>query len=228
MNKFAISSLALALALPVTAFAAGGHYPVDDVYVGEPGDFIIESFFTRFDGDNSELGFLPTWRPGQAPLELVAGLIRVEEDGESINRFEPQLKYQLAPMEAGRWGSAVYLHAGIEDSDFNDLLLNFPFSYEFRDAPVAIHANIGWIHDRGGDENVDRVFLGGAFEWGFADSVDLIGQVYREGADEEIESQLGLRFHFDSPVEYIDLAVGRVLSGDDKDWFATVGFGLAF
>lgn len=228
MNKTTIAGIALTAALPVSAFAAGGHYPVDDVAIGDPGDFVIESFFTRFDSDNSEIAVLPTWRPGQLPLELVAGLIRVEEDGDSFNRFEPQMKYQLAPMDAGRWGSAVYLHAGFDDSNFTDLLLNFPFSYEMSNAPVALHANIGWIHDRAGDDNVDRVFLGAGFEWGLGDPVDLIGQVYREGADEEVESQLGLRFHFDSPVEYVDLALGRVLTGDDKDWFVTVGFGLAF
>ncbi len=223
-----ILSIILAGALPLSVHAAGGHYPVDDADIGDPGDFGIESWFTHFDSDNNELAVLPTWRPGDLPLELVGGLIRVEEDGDSINRFEPAAKWQFAPIEPGQAGAAVNVEVGIEDSDWTDLLVNFPLSYEFRDAPVVVHGNLGWIHDRGGDDNIDRLFTGVALEWGMADAVDLIGQVYREGADEEVEGQLGLRFLFDSPFEYLDVAGGRVLTGDDKDWSFTVGFGLAF
>lgn len=228
MTNKTFVGLLLATALPVQALAAGGHYPVDDVDVGEPSDFVIESWFTRFDGNNSEFAVLPTWRPGQAPLELVAGFIRVEEDGESFNRFEPQMKWQFSPMAPGQLGSAIYIEAGIEDSDLNDLFVNFPLSLALNNAPLALHANIGWLHDRGGSDNTDRVFLGAGFEWGLADPVELIGQVYREGADEKVESQLGLRFNIGHTVDHLDLALGRVLTGDDKDWFATIGLGLAF
>ena len=226
-NKTLLACL-IAGALPLSAWSAGGHYPVDDADIGDAGDFGIEAWFTRVDGDNSETAFLPTWRPGAAPIELVAGFIRVEEDGESFNRFEPAAKWQFSPIEPGVAAGAVNVEAGIDDGDWNDLLVNFIGSYELTNAPVIVHANLGWIHDRGGDENLDRVFVGGAFEWGLAESFDLIGQVYREGADEEVESQLGLRFNFDHNVEYLDLAVGRTLTGDDNDWFFTVGLGLAF
>jgi|GEM_PF-4358369 len=227
-NKITLLACLIASALPLSAWSAGGHYPVDDADIGDPGDFGAEAWFTRVDGDNSEFAFLPTWRPGAMPIELVAGLIRVEEDGDSFFRFEPAAKWQFSPFAPGQVGGAVNIEAGIDDGDWNDLLVNFIGSYELTTVPMVLHGNLGWIHDRGGDDNVDRVFLGGAFEWGLTDQFDLIGQVYREGADEEVESQLGLRFHFDQNFEYLDLAVGRTLTGDDKDWFFTVGFGLAF
>jgi hypothetical protein len=227
MNYKTFAGLVLATALPLQALAAGGHYPVDDVDVGEPGDFVIESWFTRIDGNNSEFAVLPTWRPGQAPLELVAGFIRAEEDGDTFNRFEPQMKWQFSPMAPGQLGSAIYIEAGIEDSDLNDLFMNFPLSFELNDAPLALHANIGWLHDRSGNDNVDRVFLGAGFEWGLADPVDLIGQIYREGADEHPEAQLGLRLAAGGVIEHFDIAAGRSLRGE-QDWFLTVGLGLAF
>ena len=224
--KHTLASLMLASAFPLTALAAGGHYPVDDAGITDPGHFQIETWFTDFHGNNNEFALLPAWTPAGSSIELTAGLVRLLEDGDATNRFEPAAKWLFWNSDTIAISSALQL--GFQDGDFNDLLLNLPLSYELGNAPVAIHANIGWIHDRAGDSNVDRLFLGGAFEWGVGDSLDLIGQLYREGADEELESQLGLRFHFDSPVEYLDLSVGRVLSGDDKDWFVIVGFGLAF
>ncbi|MGY6555342.1 MAG: hypothetical protein ACXIUM_12570, partial [Wenzhouxiangella sp.] len=86
----------------------------------------------------------------------------------------------------------------------------------------------GWIHDRSGEENLNRVFLGAAFDWGISEQLNLIGQVYRDGAEAEVESQLGLRFNFDHSVEHLDLALGRQLSGSDKEWFFTVGLTLTF
>ena len=214
--------------LPFSAWAAGGHHPVDDSEIGDPTEVGIEAWFSRIDGDNAEYALLPFWRPGLTPVELVAGLIRVEEDGDTFTRFEPAAKWQFSPVAPGRLGTAVNVEVGIEDSDWTDLLVNFPLSYELPDAPVVLHGNLGWIHDRAGRDNVDRVFVGGAFEWGLNEQFDLIGQIYREGADEEVESQLGLRFNFDHNFDYLDLAAGRTLTGDDKDWFFTVGFGLAF
>ncbi len=222
-----IAPLLLASIFPLSAYSVGGHYPVYDADIGDPGDFAIESWYTHFGSDNSELAFLSTWRPGNLPLELVGGIIRVDEDGDSFTRIEPAAKWQIAPIEPGQFGAAINVEVGIEDSDWTDLLVNFPFSYELPAAPVVLHGNLGWIHDRAGDSNVDRVFSGAAFEWGLGDAFDLIGQVYREGADEEHESQLGVRFHFDSPFEYLDLAAGWVLTGEDKDWFVTASFGLA-
>jgi hypothetical protein len=226
-NKHLLACL-MAGALPLSAWSAGGHYPVDDADITAPGDIQVETWFSRIDGDNSEFAFLPAWTIPNSRLELTAGLYRLEQDGDGFNRFEPAAKWQFVAVAPGVVGGAMSIAAGIDDGDWSDLLVNFIGSYELTTVPLTLHGNLGWIHDRSGDDNLDRIFVGGAFDWGLNDQFNLIGQVYREGADADIESQLGLRFNFDHRVEHLDLAVGRQLSGSDKDWFFTVGLTLSF
>ena len=221
-----IATLLLASTLPLAAYSAGGHYPVDDADITAPGDFQVETWFTRIDSDNAEFAFLPAWTPPGTNLELTAGYYRLEADGDSFNRFEPAAKWLFSPIQPGQLAVAASLAIGIEDGDFTDWLLNVPFSYELTNAPVVLHGNLGWIRLRE-DSDRDRAFVGAAFEWEANPAFDVIGQVYREGADEDPEAQLGLRFGFGGPLDHIDLAVGRTLRGD-TDWFFTVGLGLTF
>ncbi len=221
-----ILSAAIAACLPFSAFAAGGHYPVDDADITAPGDVQIETWFTRVDGNNSEFAFLPAWTPPGTQLELTAGFYRLEEDGASFNRFEPAAKWQFSPIEPGRVAIAASVAVGFDDGDFTDWLVNLPISYELASAPVVLHGNLGWIRLRE-DKDIDRAFVGAAFEWEATSVFDVIGQVYREGADEDPEAQLGLRFGFGGPLDHIDIAAGRTLRGD-KDWFVTLGLALSF
>lgn len=227
-NKKTLLACLIAGALPVSAWSAGGHFPVDDAEITARGDIQVETWFTRVDGNNSEFGFLPAWTVPSLPLELTAGLYRVDEDGNSFFRFEPAAKWQFVPQAPGVVAGAMSVAAGIDDGNWNDLLVNFIGSYELANAPLTLHGNLGWIHDRSGDKNLDRIFVGGAFDWGLTEQLNVIGQVYREGSDAEFESQLGLRFNFDHAVEHLDLAVGRALRGGDKDWFFTLGLTLTF
>lgn len=118
--RYPILSAVLLGGLPLSALAAGGHYPVDDAVITAPGDFQIETWITRVDGDNSEMAFLPAWTPPGTALELTAGLIRVEEDGERFNRFEPAAKWLFSPLEPGRVAVATALELGFDDGDFTD------------------------------------------------------------------------------------------------------------
>ncbi len=224
--RYLILCMNLAGALPLSALAAGGHYPVDDADITAPGDFQIETWFTHIDGNNAEFAFLPAWTPSGTSLELTAGLIRFEEDGESFNRFEPASKWQFSPIEPGRLAVAAAVELGFDDGDFTDWLINVPVSYEMNDVPLVLHGNIGWIRSRE-DDNSDRAFLGAAFEWEATAAFDLIGQIYREGADEDQEAQLGLRFGFGGLLDHLDLAAGRPLRGE-TDWFFTAGLALTF
>ncbi len=221
-----IIALAVAGCLPFSAFAAGGHYPVDDADITAPGDVQIETWFTRLDGNQREFGFLPAWTPAGTTLELTAGFYRLKVDGDSFNRLEPATKWQISPLEAGRLAIAASVALGFDEGDFSDWLVNLPVSYEMTNAPVVLHGNLGWIRLRE-DGNRDRVFLGAGFEWEASSAFAIIGQIYREGADEEPKAQLGLRFGFDGALEHLDLAVGRSLRGD-KDWSVTVGLTLSF
>jgi len=224
MGRF-ITMLLLASALPLSAWSSGGHYPVDDADIVAPGGLQIESWFTHVDGNNSELAFLPAWTPAGTRLELTAGLYRIREEGDDFNRFEPAAKWQFLPPGDGHISAALSIAAGYEDGDWSDWLVNLPISFHLAAAPVVIHANVGWLRER--TDNNDRAFLGAGFEWGASETIDLIGQVYREGADAEPEAQLGLRRGFDGALEHLDFAVGRTLR-DQRDWFLTAGLTATF
>jgi hypothetical protein len=219
--------LLLTLGLPLTAWSVGGHYPVDDADLPDPWEFGAEIWYTHFDGDNSESALSAYWRPGRIPLELIAEFQRLDENGDTTDRFEPQLKYQIVPLGAGQVGAAVMVHAGYEGGEIVDWLLNMPLSYVMPNAPITWHTNLGLIHERG-DTNRYRGYVGGAVEWDALELLTVIGQVYREGAEAETEAQLGVRAPLAGPLAHIDLVVGRELTGDDNDWFVTVGLAVAF
>ncbi|MHB8708858.1 MAG: hypothetical protein ACYC9I_08285 [Desulfuromonadales bacterium] len=132
--KKTLACLMLPGTVPVQTFAAGGHYPVDDADIVVPGEFQIESWLTRVDGDNGELAILPAWTPRGAALELTAGLIRIKVSGESVHRFEPATKWQLSPIEPGQMASAVAVQIGYEDGGWTDLLVNLPVSFQLPEA----------------------------------------------------------------------------------------------
>jgi hypothetical protein len=217
----------LLLLLPISLYAAGGHYPVDDADVGEPGERIVESWITRVDGDNRELAFLPGIAL-QGGVGVTAGIYRVREDGESFTRLEPELKYQLPGLGLADTQVAVSLLAGFDDGRLKDWLLNVPLSSAASKA-VMLHANAGWIRLRDRDlGDADRLFLGAAGEAAVNDRLAVILQLYREGAEEQPEAQFGFRFAGNELVEHVDLALGRALGGEDRDWFVTLGFTLSF
>lgn len=213
-------------AFPLSAWAAGGHYPVDDAAITDPGDIQIETWLTRVDGANREFGLLPAWTPPGTRLELTAGYYRLRANGEHFNRFEPAAKWLFAPLEPGRVGAAASFTAGYQDGEWSDWLLNLPISYALSDHPLTLHVNAGWLRDRT-EDNRDRVFWGVGFEWQTSDWLDIIGQLYREGADEDPEARLGLRFGLGGPWDHFDITAGRVLC-NRNDWFGTVGLALAF
>lgn len=222
----AIAGLYL-LVITTPVWASGGHYPVDDADIAEPGQVLVETWLTRVNSNNGEFAVLPSASFGGA-FELTTGVYRLREDGESSTRLEPAAKYLLPWTQPDGLGSAISLAAGFEDGRLEDWLLNLPLSYALDDA-IGIHANVGWLRLRDREAgNLDRLFTGVAAEWGVNDAIDVIAQLYREGADEQPEAQMGFRFIGGGALEHVDLAIGRVLRGDDRDWFVTVGVTLAF
>jgi len=206
------------------AFASGGHYPVDDTEIAEPGTVQIEQWYGRVDGDSWDLAILPALTLPNIPLELTAGYARVKSEGDRFHRLEPSAKYQLRSVEAGGIGAALSLTGGHEDGRWNDWLVNVPLSVAVPNTPMIVHLNAGWLRERDDGWN-DRLFIGSGFEWALAEQVLFLGQVYREGSAAKPEAQLGLRVATHSALEHVDLAVGRVL-GDDNDWFMTLGITL--
>ncbi len=226
MQKYAFTTLFTlgVAAAAVPAWSSGGHYPVDDAELAEPGVLQIETWYTRVDGSAWELVILPAITLQSLPLELTAGYARIKDDDERFHRFEPSAKWQFSAVDAGQLGAAISLTAGHEDGRFSDWLLNVPLTYQLEGAPVTLLANAGWLRERDEGWN-DRLFIGGGFEWETGPHATVIGQVYREGSAVKPEAQLGLRFAGRAAVEFIDVAVGRELGGD-IDWFFTFGLTL--
>lgn len=232
LNRYSpLTMAALLCAAPLTAWSSGGHYPVDDADITPPGEVQIESWFSRIDAANHELAVLLATTPRNTRLELTAGLYQLREDRDSELRFEPAAKWRFTADDDADWMIAASFAVGYEDDRVSDWLLNLPVSYAMPNRDVIVHGNLGWIHERSAGRSgndVNRAFFGAGIEWAFTDSMALIGQWYREGAEAEPEAQLGLRWSPDATFEAVDLAVGRVLRGDDKDWTLTLGFTLTF
>jgi hypothetical protein len=222
--KKQIPGVVLVALLPVTAWSGGGHYPVDDADIVAPGDFQIETWYSHLNNRQSEFGFLPAMTLFDR-VEITAGYYRLQVGSEYFDRFEPAAKWQFAPIEDGAIASALAVTVGYEDGEWSDWLVNAPVSYAMAQAPFVFHLNAGWIHER--EDSSDHLFTGAAVEWSASDRFDLIAQVYREGADEDAEAQIGVRAGVGGGVEHLDIAVGRNL-GRDGDWFMTAGLALAF
>lgn len=223
--SFIVTS-ALAL-VPLGAWSAGGHYPVDDAEITAPGEIQVETWLTRRDRDNVEFAFLPAFTVLER-LELTAGVYRIEEDGSGFTRFEPAAKLLLPGVGGDGLAVAVSFAAGIDDGRLEDWLLNAPVTAVVSES-LSVHANVGWLRLRGAEERADRLFLGLGGEFEMAESLALIGQLYREGVDEQPEAQAGLRWApATGALEHVDLALGRVLRGSDRDWFVTLGVAFTF
>lgn len=225
MQKYKLTALITLATVTAPAWSSGGHYPIDDAELAEPGVLQIEAWHTRIDGSNWELAILPAITLPGAPLELTAGYARVKDDGEGFHRFEPSAKWQFSAVDSVQVGAAVSLTAGHEDGRFTDWLLNVPITYQLEGTKLTLLANAGWLRERDAGWN-DRLFVGGGFEWEADSRTTVIGQLYREGSSVKPEAQLGLRFDGRAAVEFIDLAVGRELGGDN-DWSFTFGLTLA-
>jgi hypothetical protein len=216
------------LAMPALAGAAGLHFPTDDATVLDSGQVQLEGWALRADSRNGEFAVLPAVGIGGS-VELAMGLLRVSEDGEYSNRLEPEAKWRLPLALPDGWGAALGVIAGVEEGRLEDWFVNLPLSYEFGVAPLALHLNTGWLRTRDPFRgSVDRMFTGIGAEWDLAPRVGFIGQVYREGTDAEPEAQLGLRLAVGERLDSLDVAFGRPLRGDDKDWFVVAGFAALF
>lgn len=209
------------------AWAAGGHYPVDDTELVEPGVLSLESWAQWQDSDTWELAAVSAVTVGDE-VEVALGVYRLENEGDRQTRFEPAVKFRL-PWSArdGTVTTAMSFMAGVNDGSLEDLLWNLPVSGVVSDDLVVL-VNAGWLREKDSGDWSNRLYLGAGFERNLTDSLGLIGQVYREGRDEEAGAQLGLRLAGSGPVDAVDFAVGRPLSGQDKDWFFTVGAAFTF
>lgn len=215
------------------ADAAGGAYAVDDAEIGKVGECQVESWISF--ASNHDL--IATTTPACVvnlgiPVELDVVAQRMRADSVWTTTAGIAGKANLIPIATGKFGLAVSGGANWDTATGNNTsnYLMVPVTYE-QNKKLRFNFNAGWQYDA-----INRIHYaswGAGFEWGFADKLTLIGEVYGLAGQSipgknvtSPRAQLGLRFN---PTEKIDLDLiyGRNIAGENANWI-TIGLNLRF
>lgn len=218
-------ALGAGVLLSSSAFAAGGHFVVDDTGVTETGRLALESWYSRASAGNDERAAVLAY--GIAPggeLALEGGRERV--DGTKADRIGATGKWNLA--DAALEGLGVAVVGGVffdADRDrFQEAEVFFPVDVPLGDGRAMFRYNLGWSHQRDADDrNVAAWGFGG--EVALLSRLDLLAEIYGDQRD-STEVQTGLRLHLAENVT-LDAGYGRERRDRDKDWW-TVGLAATF
>jgi hypothetical protein len=233
-------ALTIALA-PVSAFAAGGAFVVDDAAIGKPGECKVESWMSL--ASNHDM--LAVTQPACVvnlgiPVELGGTLARSRSSDVWQTGAGPKAKVNLLPVETGRVGvgiagSAVW-NVATGKHLFN--LLYVPVTFQPRDN-FRINLNAGWQYD--GTARLNYAFWGAGFEWNFTEPLTLIGEVFglagalpavnpgdppSPNSTVEPRAQLGLRYTPQKDID-IDVIWGHNITGENAQWI-TLGLNVRF
>ncbi len=241
-QAFAPSILVAGVLLqPVTAFAAGGAFAVDDVEVGKPGECKVESWTSAAANHDFTAVTAPACVVKLGlPVELGGQLQRSRADGAWSTNGTLKAKANLIPIANHPFGLGISggsswdLVTGANSSGF----INVPITLQIHDA-VRINLNGGWLYDN--LAKINYLTWGAGFEWNFVKPLTLIGEIYGQagrlpatgGGDapapnsiREPRSQIGLRVTPHEQVD-IDLIWGHNITGDHSHWL-TLGLNLRF
>lgn len=196
----AAASLTLALAVP--AWAAGGHFDVDDATVLDPGRCQAETWAVRAPAALATLLHLgPGCRVG--PVEVGVNVDRATIAGEGRTLAGPQLKWVADPL-------VDKLSAGVVWSASYDLTnrgraaqtLYVPLTWWVADT-LRVHANLGIDRDTQGERWRRRGLSG---EWAASDRFTLIAERVQIVGD--WTSRLGGRVNLGDALS-VDLSAAR-------------------
>ena len=211
---------AIIVAFASHAYAVGDHYAVEAATLQGPGQCDSEFWAERrHNASGSLLHAGGGCRVGL--FEYDTAVERERADDETVTAAALQLKWAQPFSEQWRIGALAGI--GIQDT-------STPFSTGFASALLswqafetfALHANFGRSLHRNED---DRSLIGFAFEWTALESLNLIGERFKEGGDDYF--RLGLHWVVD-PQLSVDLSRAHGLqSGDDRPWW-TLGLNWQF
>lgn len=219
------SALALLSVLPLTGFAAGGHYVVDDTEVTGFGSIGLEGWYSRESTGNDRRGGSLIY--GVHPR----GEVAIEGERERVAGDEHDLvgastKWTLADAAHRGLGVAVVGGAFMNpDTDrFEEAELFFPVDVPLADGRAVFRYNLGWSHQRDADDR-------DVATWGFGGEVSLlpavraIAEIYGDQRD-STEIQSGVRVDLGGVAE-LDVAYGWERRDTDTNWW-TVGLAAEF
>lgn len=193
---------------------AGGAFSVDDAAIGSPGECQLETWASKSTaGDFAGVSQPACVVTLGVPVEITAVLQGLRADSDWTGVAGLQAKAMLTPADHGN--VAVALVAGTTfDLSIGESALSFvnmPVTFTVSDK-VRVNLNSGWLYDANADHH--HLTWGGGFEWDFADSVTLIGEVFGQTKPlSDPRFQAGIRY---MPVGNVDLDIiyGSNLTGE--------------
>lgn len=219
------SALAVLGAGPVTGFAAGGHYVVDDTGIAGFGNIAVEGWYSRASGGNDRRGASLVY--GVHPR----GEVAIEGERERVAGADHDLigaasKWVLA--DAAERGLGVAVVGGMfmnPDTDrVEEAELFFPVDVPLAGGRAVFRYNLGWSHQRDADER-------DVATWGFGGEVALlpalsaVAEMYGDQRD-STEVQSGLRLDL-ADQAHLDVGYGWERRDPDSNWW-TVGLAAEF
>lgn len=207
------------------AWAAGGHYVVDDATMVQAGRCQFETWLTAFEGGGTLLHLTPACRPmGDLELTLSAAL----DPGEpELDNLLFQGKTLFRSLDASDFGFGVTA-GGIQDiaaGRLDSLYAFVPMTRVFTsDGRLLVHLNLGWEYDRPRRRHLATWGLGG--DLGLRSWLHAIAEIHGSH-DGDREAQAGLRYTPASDRFDLDLSLGRDLRAGSHRWY-TLGLALRF
>jgi hypothetical protein len=223
------------------AHAAGGAFAVDDAGVDEPGACKVESW-ASFSSRSHFMGSVtPACVVGIGKgLEIGGQFQRSRSDGEWATDGVVKAKYNILPIETGRWGVAISGGVGVDllTGQTSSFFVNVPLTYQFT-KEFRVNLNAGYLRERA--DRLDWFTWGAGLEWDFAEKFTTLVEVFGQAgklpevapgdppAPETIRqprAQAGLRYR---PVEQVDVdfIYGRNITGENAHW-VTLGLNVRF
>lgn len=203
-------------------------FVTDDARLTTAGSCQLETW-TRVYRDSHEFWALPACNPG-GNLEFTVGAGRAKADGEpGSNDYVFQLKTLFRPLSTNGWGWGLGVGT-VRHPEINpgpNLLGNtyayVPMSFSFMDDRVVVHANAGWLKERGTGRNNLTWGVGGEFQ--LTGRTLLIAETFGDHRHNPYW-QLGGRLAIVPDRVQVDLTVGQQMAGPGASRWVSLGLRL--
>ncbi|TVS16734.1 MAG: hypothetical protein EA417_08770 [Gammaproteobacteria bacterium] len=100
MQKHKLAALITLATVTAPAWSSGGHYPIDDAELAEPGVLQIEAWDAGFAGSAWAFALLPAITLQGLPLKWTADHVRLENCGDRVRPFESGANWPLIGHES--------------------------------------------------------------------------------------------------------------------------------
>lgn len=220
MRTGLVYSALLALAMPATVRAAGGHHAVDDAAILDPGQCQIETWVDRERGGGRSLLHIgPACRIGAIELGLNLDRTRLSGAG-TATAMGPQVKWAGAVADGWTVGVVASASWAQRGSGYLGSAVVVPVTWQASDT-VLLHLNAGRDFRA---HAADETRAGAAIEWAPLPAWSFVAERFRESRRNYWRA--GARWAF-APTWSIDVSRASTLDGSAPAWW-TLGLTWAF